>query len=156
MNQIASLLTPPHIMLDVEIGNKRQLFELMGQRYGPEFGVATALIVESLLAREKLGSTGLGQGVAVPHGRIKGLKSAVGVLVRLNPPIDFDAPDRLPVNLVFVLFVPANATDLHLQILGELAQLFSDKPLRLALSTCNDSNDALELIRRWHPWFDHD
>lgn len=156
MNQIASLLALPHIMLDVEIGNKRQLFELLGQRYSQELGVAPTLILDSLLAREKLGSTGLGQGVAVPHGRIKGLKTAAGILVRLDPAIDFDAPDRLPVNLVFILFVPLNATDLHLQILGELAQLFSDKTLRQALSASNDSADAFELIRNWQPWLNHD
>lgn len=156
MNQIASLLALPHIMLDVEIGNKRQLFELLGQRYSQELGVAPTLILDSLLAREKLGSTGLGQGVAVPHGRIKGLKTAAGILVRLDPAIDFDAPDRRPVNLVFVLFVPLNATDLHLQILGELAQLFSDKTLRQALSASNDSADTFELIRNWQPWLTHD
>ncbi|MHB1677628.1 MAG: PTS sugar transporter subunit IIA [Sulfuriferula sp.] len=156
MNQIAALLPVAHIMLDVETGNKRQLFEHLGRLYGTELGLAPSQILDSLLAREKLGSTALGQGVAVPHGRIKGLKSAVGVLVRLNPAIDFDAPDRLPVSLVFVLFVPAHATDLHLQILGELAQLFSDKTLRNALLASGDSLDAFELIRNWQPWFDHD
>lgn len=156
MNQIASLLTVSHIMLDVEIGSKRRLFEQLGQRYGPQLGVGPELIVDSLLTREKLGSTGLGQGVAVPHGRIKGLKTAAGVLVRLQPAIDFDAPDRLPVNLIFVLFVPANATDQHLQILGELAQLFSDKALRHALLASKNNGDAFELIRNWQPWQDHE
>ncbi len=156
MNQIASLLTLPRIMLDVETDNKRQLFEFVGQHYAEDMGVVPAMIVDSLLAREKLGSTGLGQGVAVPHGRIKGLKLAIGVLIRLNPAIDFDAPDRLPVKLLFVLFVPANATDQHLQILGELAQLFSDKELRQALLSSSDSGEAFELIRHWQAWVDHD
>ncbi len=85
---------------------------------------------DSLFAREKLGSTGLGQGIAIPHGRIKGLKEAVGAFVRMKQPIPFDAPDGQPVNLIFVLLVPDRATDLHLQILSELAQMFSDKPFR--------------------------
>lgn len=156
MNQIAPLLPVAHILLDVEMGNKRRLFEHLGRVFGNQLGIAPALILDSLLAREKLGSTGLGQGVAIPHGRIKGLKSAVGVLVRLNPGIDFDAPDRLPVKLVFILFVPARATDLHLQILGELAQLFSDKVLRDALLTSADSEAVFNLIGDWQPWIDHD
>ena len=156
MNQIAPLLPMAHILLDVEMGNKRRLFEHLGRSFGVPLGIAPDLILDSLLAREKLGSTGLGQGVAIPHGRIKGLKSAAGVLVRLNPGIDFDAPDRLPVKLVFVLFVPARATDLHLQILGELAQLFSDKNLRDALLTCADNMAVFNLIHHWQPWVDHD
>ncbi len=156
MNRIAPLLPVSHILLDLEIGNKRRLFEYLGQLFGKELGVAPDLILESLLAREKLGSTGLGQGVAVPHGRIKGLKAATGVLIRLSPAIDFDAPDQLAVNLVLVLFVPAQATDLHLQILGELAQLFGDKTLRRELLVANERQNVLDLICHWQPWFDHE
>ena len=76
---------------------------------------------DSLFAREKLGSTGLGQGIAIPHGRIKGLKDALGAFVRPRQPIPFDAPDGKPVSLVFVLLVPEQATEKHLQILSELA-----------------------------------
>lgn len=151
MNQIAPLLSVSNILLDVEMGSKKRLFEYVGQLFGSELGVVPQVILDSLIAREKLGSTGLGQGIAIPHGRIKGLKSATGVFVRLNPPIDFDAPDQLPVKLVFILFVPMQATDLHLQILGELAQLFSNKTLRDALMTSADSDSVLTLIRNWQP-----
>lgn len=151
MNQIAPLLSVSNILLDVEMGSKKRLFEYVGQLFGSELGVVPQVILDSLISREKLGSTGLGQGIAIPHGRIKGLKSAMGVFVRLNPPIDFDAPDQLPVKLVFILFVPMQATDLHLQILGELAQLFSNKSLRDALMTSVDSDSVLNLIRNWQP-----
>lgn len=151
MNQIAPLLSVSNILLDVEMGSKKRLFEYVGQLFGSELGVVPQVILDSLISREKLGSTGLGQGIAIPHGRIKGLKSAMGVFVRLNPPIDFDAPDQLPVKLVFILFVPMQATDLHLQILGELAQLFSNKSLRDALMTSVDSDSVLTLIRNWQP-----
>ncbi|WP_124948735.1 PTS sugar transporter subunit IIA [Sulfuriferula thiophila] len=151
MNQIAPLLSVSNILLDVEMGSKKRLFEYVGQLFGSELGVVPQVILDSLIAREKLGSTGLGQGIAIPHGRIKGLKSAMGVFVRLNPSIDFDAPDQLPVKLVFILFVPMQATDLHLQILGELAQLFSNKSLRDALMTSVDSDSVLNLIRNWQP-----
>lgn len=151
MNQIVPLLPVSHILLDIEMGSKKRLFEYVGQLFGSELGVAPNAIFDSVIAREKLGSTGLGQGIAIPHGRIKGLKSATGVLVRLEPAIDFDAPDYLPVKLVFMLFVPMQATDLHLQILGELAQLFSNKALRDALLTSADSESVLNLIRNWQP-----
>ena len=151
MNQLAPLLPVSHILLDVEIGSKKHLFELVGQLFGNELGVVSQVIVDSLIAREKLGSTGLGQGVAIPHGRLKGLKSATGVLVRLAPGIDFDAPDRLPVKLVFMLFVPMQATDLHLQILGEIAQFFSNKVLRDALLKGADSESVFDLIQQWQP-----
>ena len=106
---------------------------------------------DSLFAREKLGSTGLGQGVAIPHGRIKGLKEALGAFVRLAQPVPFDAPDGGPVTLVFVLLVPEKATEKHLQILSELAQMFSDKALREAMSRAPDAAALYELIAAWQP-----
>ena len=151
MNQLAPLLPVSHILLDVEIGSKKNLFEQVGQLFENELGVVTQVIVDSLIAREKLGSTGLGQGVAIPHGRLKGLKSATGILIRLKPGLDFDAPDRLPVKLVFMLFVPMQATDLHLQILGEIAQFFSNKALRDALLNGADREAVFDLIQQWQP-----
>ncbi|MFA5170595.1 MAG: PTS IIA-like nitrogen regulatory protein PtsN [Sulfuriferula sp.] len=151
MNQLVPLLSVNRILLDVETEGKKQLFEHVGQLLSAESGVATKLVLDSLLAREKLGSTGLGQGIAIPHGRIKGLKSASGVFVRLRTPIEFDAPDQIPVRLLFILFVPAQATDLHLEILSELAQLFSNKAMRDALCTSASVDDTLAVIRNWTP-----
>lgn len=151
MNQLASLLSVTRILLDVETESKKQLFEQVGQLLNADSCVNSKLVLESLLAREKLGSTGLGQGVAIPHGRIKGLKSASGVFVRLRHPIEFGAPDQLPVRLLFILFVPAQATDLHLEILSELAQLFSNKTVRDALCQSANAEEVLALIRNWTP-----
>ena len=106
---------------------------------------------DSLFAREKLGSTGLGQGVAIPHGRIKGLKEAVGAFVRLPAPVPFDAPDGKPVNLLFVLLVPEQATEQHLQILSELAQMFSDRALREQLAAAPTTRPLHALIASWEP-----
>ena len=106
----------------------------------------------SLLSREKLGSTALGRQVAIPHGRIKGLKTALGMLVRLTSPIGFDAPDALPVGLVFVLLVPAQATDLHLQILGELAQVLGDADLRQKMIRASDAQQVMQMLTDWQPW----
>ncbi len=108
-------------------------------------------IFDSLFAREKLGSTGLGHGVAIPHGRIKGLRDTAGVFARLRSPIPFDAPDGEPVSLMFVLLVPEQATDLHLQILAELAHAFSDHQLRESLKACADSATLHRLLVGWKP-----
>ncbi len=106
---------------------------------------------ESLFARERLGSTGLGQGVAIPHGRIKGLKDALGAFVRVAQPVPFDAPDGKPVNLVFALLVPEHATEKHLEILSELAQMFSDRALREAMASAPDAQALHLLIAAWQP-----
>jgi PTS system nitrogen regulatory IIA component len=102
-----------------------------------------------LFAREKLGSTGLGQGIAIPHGRIKGLKDAVGACMRLDNPVQFDSPDGKPVNLAFVLLVPEAATERHLQLLSELAQMFSDRGFREQVATASDSGVVHQLFNDW-------
>jgi len=114
-------------------------------------GIARSLVFDSLFARERLGSTGLGQGVAIPHGRIKGLKDALGAFVRLAQPVPFDAPDTKPVTLLFVLLVPEQATEKHLQILSELAQMFSDRALRDAMAGAADAAALHQLIAAWQP-----
>src|SRR5476649_257312 len=130
MNLIAKLLPAQNVALDLDVSSKKRVFEHAGLLFENNQNVARSQVFDSLFAREKLGSTGLGQGIAIPHGRIKGLKDAVGAMIRMREPIPFDAPDGQPVNLIFVLLVPERATDLHLQILSELAQMFSDKAFR--------------------------
>lgn len=98
-----------------------------------------------------MGSTGLGQGIAIPHGRIKGLKEAHGAFLRLATPVQFDAPDGLPVGLVFVLLVPEAANEHHLQLLSELAQMFSDKGFREQLTAASDAAAAYALFAQWQP-----
>jgi nitrogen PTS system EIIA component len=151
MNQIAELLPVANIALDVDVATKSRLFEAAGALFASGSGVDGSLVATSLAAREKLGSTGLGQGVAIPHGRIKGLKEAKGAFVRLKQPVPFDAPDGKPVSQVFVLLVPEQATDLHLQLLSELAQMFSEKGFREKLSRATTTADLLALFRAWEP-----
>jgi PTS system nitrogen regulatory IIA component len=110
MNLIAKLLPPSNILLDLDVTSKKRMLEQAGLLFENNQGVARSLVFDSLFARERLGSTGLGQGVAIPHGRIKGLKEAVGAFVRLAQPVPFDAPDGNPVKLVFLLLVPEQAT----------------------------------------------
>jgi PTS system nitrogen regulatory IIA component len=151
MNLIAKLLPPSNILLDLDITSKKRMFEQAGLLFENNQGVARSLVFDSLFARERLGSTGLGQGVAIPHGRIKGLKEAVGAFVRLAQPVPFDAPDGKPVNLVFLLLVPEQATEQHLQTLSELAQMLSDRDLREKLATGADASALHQHITAWLP-----
>jgi PTS system nitrogen regulatory IIA component len=151
MNKIAELLPAANIALDLPAMTKPQLFAAVGALFEAQAGLARDTVAASLAAREKLGSTGLGQGIAIPHGRLKGLKEARGAFVRLKDPIAFDAPDGKPVSQVFVLLVPEHATDQHLQLLSELAQMFSERAFRDRLAGAADAAALHALIRGWEP-----
>lgn len=151
MSLVAKLLPPANVLLDLQVSSKKRLFEQVGLTFENHHGIGRSLVFDSLFARERLGSTGLGQGVAIPHGRIKGLKDALGAFVRLAQPVPFDAPDGKPVTLLFVLLVPEQATEKHLQILSELAQMFSDRTLRDAMTGAADAAALHQLIAAWQP-----
>lgn len=149
MSLISKILTSECVLLDAESTSKKRVFERVGILFENTQNIARSQVFDSLFAREKLGSTGLGQGVAIPHGRVKGLRDAVAAFVKMETPIPFDAPDGLPVNFIFVLLVPERATDLHLQILGELAQMFSDQKFRDELTNTNDTAAIHKLFNDW-------
>ena len=149
MNLLAKLLPTNNIELKISATSKKRVFEQVGILFENSDGIARSAVFDSLFAREKLGSTGLGQGVAIPHGRAKGLKEAAGALIRLKAPIPFDAPDGKPVQTLFVLLVPDQATDIHLQVLSELAQRFSNRQLREALLTAPTPEAAHALMVEW-------
>ena len=151
MSLIAKLLSPQNVVLDLDVSSKKRVFEHAGLLFENNHNVARSQVFDSLFAREKLGSTGLGQGIAIPHGRIKGLKEATGAMIRMREPIVFDAPDGQPVSLIFVLLVPERATDLHLQILSELAQMFSDNVFRDQLLNAASAEAMHSLIAEWQP-----
>lgn len=147
MNPLANILQVSQVVLDLEVSSKKRVFEQAGMLFEAHLGLARSLIFDSLFAREKLGSTGLGQGIAIPHGRIKGLKQAAGAFMRLTTPVPFESPDGRPVNLLFVLLVPEQATDQHLQILSELAQRFADRAFRESLLTAPDPAAVVALFQ---------
>jgi PTS system nitrogen regulatory IIA component len=151
MNLVAKLLPPANVAVDISVSSKKRLFEHVGLLFENNHGIARSVVFDSLFARERLGSTGLGQGVAIPHGRIKGLKDALGAFLRLAAPVPFDAPDGKPVSLVFALLVPEQATERHLQILSELAQMFSDRALRESMLAAADAPALHQLISIWQP-----
>lgn len=150
MNLISKILLPGNILLDNDSSSKKRVFERVGLLFENNQQIARSTVFDSLFAREKLGSTGLGQGVAIPHGRIAKLREATAAFVKTSHPIPFDAPDGQPVNMIFVLLVPERATDLHLQILGELAQMFSDPQFRDQLNACHDSVAIHQLFYHWN------
>jgi PTS system nitrogen regulatory IIA component len=147
MNPLANLLSAEQVLLDLDASSKKRVFEQAGMLFEARLGLARSTIFDSLFAREKLGSTGLGQGVAIPHGRIKGLKQAAGAFLRLANPVPFDSPDGRPVDLLFVLLVPEQATEQHLQILSELAQRFSERTFREKLQAAADPAAIVALFQ---------
>ena len=146
MNLIAQLLTAENIVLDLDASSKKRVFEHAGLLFENNQGIARSAVFDSLFAREKLGSTGLGKGIAIPHGRIKGLKHACGAFLRLAQPVPFDSPDGVPVSLLFVLLVPEQATEQHLQILSELAERFSDRACRDALASARNAEEIRQVF----------
>ena len=151
MSLIAKQLPAANVVIDLQASSKKRLFEQAGLLFENQHGVARSQVFDSLFARERLGSTGLGQGVAIPHGRIKGLKEALCAFIRLAQPVPFDAPDGNPVSLAFILLVPEQATEKHLQMLSELAQMFSDRALREAMVRAPDAAALHQLITAWQP-----
>ncbi|MFC2505957.1 MAG: PTS IIA-like nitrogen regulatory protein PtsN [Kingella sp. (in: b-proteobacteria)] len=138
MKAIGDILPLSHIVLDAESSSKKRLFEQLAELLALDTEMPQNEIFDCLFAREKLGSTGLGQGVAIPHGRAACVQEVTGAFIRLQEAVDFDAPDSKPVSLVFALLVPEAATNEHLEILSHLASRFADKTVREALLQSKD------------------
>ncbi|MBZ0070277.1 MAG: PTS IIA-like nitrogen regulatory protein PtsN [Thiohalobacteraceae bacterium] len=149
---ISSLLTPERVVLCRDLSSKKRVLEQLSQLLAASAPNVTAEeIFDGLIARERLGSTGLGQGVAIPHGRMSGLAEPLGAFMRLEAGIDFDASDSKPVDLVFGLLVPAESTDEHLQLLAQLAQMFSEASFCAQLREAHDEQRLYELLQHWEP-----
>ncbi|APW47839.1 PTS sugar transporter subunit IIA [Rhodoferax antarcticus] len=149
MNRLASILTANHVLVQVDLSSKKRAFEEAGLLFENLHGLSRALVTDSLFSRERLGSTGLGHGVAIPHGRIKGLKSPMAAVFQLAHPIGFEAPDEQAVGLLIFLLVPEAATQKHLEILSEIAEMLSDAPLRDKLMDSPTVADLHGLITSW-------
>ena len=149
MNRLASILPAAQVLVSVDATSKKRAFEEAGLLFESQHGLSRALITDSLFARERLGSTGLGHGVAIPHGGIKGLKAPMAAVFQLLQPIGFDAPDEMPVSLLIFLLVPEAATQKHLEILSEIAELLSDASLRERLKASVDAAELHGMIAGW-------
>ena len=149
MNPVSELLRVDDIYLDVDAPDKERLLDLLATLLSRRHGLSAGQVLESLIAREQLGSTGLGHGVAIPHARMPQCYAAAGVFVRTKVAIPFDAPDRKPVSLFLGLIVPKQATERHLQLLATAAAMFSDRTFRDKLRACPDSFTARDLLVAW-------
>ena len=149
MNRLAAILPVEQVLVGVDATSKKRAFEEAGLLFESLHGLSRALVTDSLFARERLGSTGLGHGVAIPHGRIKGLKAPMAAVFQLEQAIGFDAPDEQAVKLLIFLLVPEAATQKHLEILSEIAELLSDSQLRENIKSSATQDSLHQLIAQW-------
>lgn len=143
MIRIENILTPGRSLVNVPGGSKKRVLEQIANLIGREVpDLDSQAVFGNLVAREKLGSTGFGNGIAIPHCRLKGCESPISALLHLDAPVDFDAIDGAPVDLLFVLLVPEAATDAHLELLRQIASMLDRKEVRDRLRSA-DTNQAL-------------
>lgn len=146
---IGELLNKNRILSDADILSKKRALETLSELLAQDGQVSPNEVFDTLLARERLGSTGLGHGVAIPHGRLSGVKQTQAAFIKLKGGIDFDAPDHKPVDLLFALLVPEECTSEHLETLSRLAELFSDPATIQQLRGSHDSETTLGLLNDW-------
>jgi len=146
MKLLSHILPVSNIVLDRSVASKKRAFEQASLLFENNNGIERAAVYESLFARERLGSTGLGGGIAVPHGRVKGIKQPAAAFFRLSQPISFDAPDREPVSQLLFVIAPEADTQQHLDILAEVAQRLSNAALRDRLTLEVDPNVVHQLL----------
>src|ERR1700749_2034484 len=151
MNRLAAILPLANVQVGVDATRKKRGFEQAGLVFENQHAIARATVTDNLFARERLGSTGLGHGVAIPHGRIKGLKNPQAAVLPAQQPLPFDAPDDEPVSLLIFLLVPEAATQRHLEILSEIAEMLSDRELRERLKGDAEAAPLHRLISDWEP-----
>ena len=147
--RLSAILSSEDILVDVEPRGIASLFRDAGNLFERRRGVSAEAVAEGLAARERLGSTGLGQGVAIPHGRIEGLKETLVAVFRMRRPLPFDAPDGAPVSLFVFLLVPEAATEAHLELLAETAEMLGDRGFRERLAGCNDPASMQSAVETW-------
>lgn len=147
---LIDLLSPARVVAGASLSSKKRLLEQLATLLAEDTDAEIERrVFDSLCAREKLGSTGLGHGVAIPHGRTSALPGAVGAFLRLSEPIDFGALDGRPVDLVFALAVPEHFSHQHLLLLSQLAEMFSDAAFCARLRDAPDSAALYTLLSDW-------
>ena len=144
---ISALLSPQSIFLDTEITSKKKLLELIANIAADRTQQPESTIYNNLLNRERLGSTGLGRGFAVPHARLENLERTMGFFFRLKEPVNFEAPDNQPVDLVFTIIIPEQATEEHLIILSSLAGIFSRTEICEAIRNAASRDEIAQIIQ---------
>jgi nitrogen PTS system EIIA component len=149
--QLIDLLTPDRVLADVLVSSKKRALEFIADLIAKDDGAGMQrLVLDGFCARERMGTTAFGGGVAMPHGRLKNFSEARGAFVRLNEPVDFHAADGQPVDLIFALAVPDHFTDQHLILLAQIAEMFTDRELTARLRQVRDSAALYDLLASWN------
>jgi PTS system nitrogen regulatory IIA component len=147
MIRIENILTPGRSLVNVPGGSKKRVLERIAKVLGQDLpDLDSQTIFESFIAREKLGSTGFGNGIAIPHCRMPGCASPLSAVLRLDMPVDFDAIDGAPVDLLFVLLVPEAATDEHLELLRQIASMLDREEVRERLRQAPTGQDLYQAV----------
>jgi PTS system nitrogen regulatory IIA component len=149
LNTIAHYLRPEDVLLDAEASSKPELLDAIGRHMEQAHSLPRESVSPSLARREQLGSTALGQGVAIPHARVKDLNRILVAYLRMKSPIPFDAPDGEPVFDILVLMVPKQASEEHLRILADASRMFANSRFRLRLRQCGDPLAVKQLFDAW-------
>jgi PTS system nitrogen regulatory IIA component len=148
--QVTDLISPDRIACGVDAQSKKRALETLSDLIAKDRQqISSHDVFDSLLARERLGATGVGHGVAIPHGRLRKSEQTIGALIRLKDGIDFGALDNEPVDLLFALLVPEESTEEHLQILSSLATLFSDAAFREKVRNAKTPEDMYKILTDW-------
>ena len=147
---LSDILTPARIDLAMRAASKKRVLEGLSELIASDTNLNSTVCFQALIDRERIGSTGIGENIALPHGRLKGLQQPVGAFAILEQQIDFDAIDQKPVNMVFALLVPEEATDEHLQLLAQLAKIFSNSQAKEKLLGASSPEGALLLFKEFN------
>lgn len=148
--QLSEIINVNRIKNDVNVlSKKRALEELSNLITQDQTQLSASNIFDSLISRERLGSTGVGYGIAIPHGRIKDCENLTGAFIQLEQGVDFDAMDNQPVDILFALIVPEESTDEHLQVLALLASMFNDEDFRQKLRKSQSEEETYTLLTEW-------
>lgn len=148
--QLTDLITPERVDCDIEASSKKRALEILSKLISDsEDTISANDVFDSLLARERLGGTGVGYGVAIPHGRLKNTDRTIGAFVKLREGVDFDSADHQPVDLLFALLVPEESSEEHLQTLARLAAMFSDDSFRDKLRHSSNKAEVFHLLLEW-------
>ncbi len=146
MIELSDVLSPGGVVLDLKASSKRQVLRALAERVAEAQGLEPGPVLEALLEREKLGTTGIGDRLAIPHAKLEGLDHLVAVFARLQTPVSFDALDDEPVDLVFLLLAPTGAAAEHLKALARVARIFRDDQLCEALRRATNPSVAFDLL----------
>ncbi len=147
MTELQDILDPNCVRIGVDTHSKKRTIELGSELLADtHIGISARHLFDQLMGRERLGSTGLGEGIAIPHCRSAEVSRIIGALLRLKHPIEFEAPDDLPVDLVFVLVVPKDSDDAHLKVLANLARVFGDQENRKRLRDANTAEALFDVF----------